>query len=170
MHDPVDDTNVMSASTPSHPKPSLAIPADAVCFVVAMLREYENTELLDDPADSGVEQESPLDAEDVDVYTQHENDCRNDPVRHELESFINDLPEDQQIELVALMWLGRDSGSAEDWPSVLEDAAHAHNERTAPYLLGSPLASDFIEDGLATLGLYGENIDAAKPDPSWSEP
>ena len=160
----------MSASTSSSPKPSLAIPADAVCFVVAMLREYENPELLGDSADSGAEQESPLDAEDVDVYTQRENDCHSEPVRHELESFINDLPEDQQIDLVALMWLGRDNGFAEDWPSVLEDATHAHNERTAPYLLGSPLASDFIEDGLATLGFYGQNIGTAKPDPSRSEP
>ncbi|HUB90194.1 MAG TPA: DUF3775 domain-containing protein [Dyella sp.] len=161
----------MSASTSSSPEPSLSIPADAVCFVVAMLREYENAELLGDAADNGVEQGSPLDAEDVDVYTRHENDCRNEPVRHELESFINDLPEDQQIELVALMWLGRDNGSAEDWPSVLEDAAHAHNERTAPYLLGSPLASDFIEEGLAALGFCGENIAAAaKPDISRSEP
>ena len=161
MHDPGNGTNVMMASTSSSPKPSLAIPADAVCFVVAMLREYENPELLGDPADSDVEQESPLDAEDVDVYTQHENDCHGEPIRQQLESFINDLPEDQQVELVALMWLGRDNGSTEDWSSVLDDAAHAHNERTALYLLGSPLASDFIEDGVATLGFYGENVGTA---------
>lgn len=160
----------MSASTPSSPEQPLAIPADAVCFVVAMLREYENSELLGDKAESGTEEASPLEAEDVDVYTQHGDDYRNEPVRYELESFINDLPEDQQIDLVALMWLGRDSGSAADWPSIREEAAQAHNTRTALYLLGSPLASDFIEDGLDTLGYSCASTAAAKPDASWSAP
>lgn len=159
----------MNASTPSNPEQPLAIPADAVCFVVTLLREYENSELLGDEADSGTQEASPLEAEDVDVYTQHETDYRNEPVRQELESFINDLPEDQQTDLVALMWLGRDNGSEDDWPSIREEAAQAHNARTALYLLGSPLASDFIEDGLETLGFTCENT-AAKPDTSWSEP
>ncbi len=33
-----------------------------------------------------------------------------------------------------------------------EDAARAHNDRTAAYLLGIPLLGDFLEEGLSMLG------------------
>ncbi len=35
---------------------------------------------------------------------------KDDPVRAELVSFIHDLNEDEQIDLVALSWLGRGDG------------------------------------------------------------
>ncbi len=70
----------------------------------------------------------------------------------ELTSFINCLSEDEQIDLVALTWLGRDDYSATDWPTVRAEAAHAHNQRTAGYLLGTPLLADFLEEGLSLLG------------------
>ena len=37
-------------------------------------------------------------------------------------------------------------------PTVREEAARAHNERTADYLLGTPLLGDFLEGGLSLLG------------------
>ena len=39
-----------------------------------------------------------------------------------------------------------------DWPATRQEAARAHNERTAAYLLGMPLLGDFLEEGLSTLG------------------
>jgi hypothetical protein len=51
-----------------------------------------------------------------------------------------------------LAWLRRDDYSASDWPAVREEAARAHNQRTAEYLLGLPLAGDFLEEGLSMLG------------------
>lgn len=150
----------MNASTPSGPEQPLAIPADTVCFIVDMLREYENSELLADDAETAMDDPAPLETDDVDIYTEHENDYRNAPVRHELESLIHDLPVDQQIDLVALMWLGRDNSSAEDWPALRDEAAHAYNARTALYLLGSPLASDFLEEGLSILGHTCSGADA----------
>jgi hypothetical protein len=41
----------------------------------------------------------------------------------ELTSFIYSLSEDEQIDLAALAWLGRDDNSASDWPAVREEAA-----------------------------------------------
>jgi len=73
-------------------------------------------------------------------------------VQEELTSLINSLSEDEQIDLVALAWLGRNGYSASDWPAVREEAARAHNERTADYLLGTPLVADFLEEGLSLLG------------------
>jgi hypothetical protein len=81
---------------------------------------------------------------DVAVLEEHEDD----PVVEELTSFINSLSEEEQIDLVALAWLRRNDYSASDWAAVCEEAARAHNERTAEYLLGTPLVGDFLEEGL----------------------
>ena len=51
-----------------------------------------------------------------------------------------------------LAWLARAALRARDWPAVREEAALAHNERTAGYLLGTPLVGDFLEEGLSMLG------------------
>lgn len=89
-------------------------------------------------------------------------DHRDDPVAQELRSFIQALSEDEQIDLVALAWLGRDDASAEDWPAVREEAARAHNQRTARYLLGTPLIGDFLEEGLSLLGYSCEEFEAGR--------
>jgi hypothetical protein len=82
------------------------------------------------------------------ILEEHEDD----PVVEELTALINALSEDEQIDLVALTWLGRDDYYAADWPAVREEAACAHNERTAGYLLGIPQLGDFLEEGLSMLG------------------
>jgi hypothetical protein len=70
-------------------------------------------------------------------------------VRRELVSFINSLNIDEQIELVALAWLGRGTYEIDEWYDALETAKTEHNKRTAQYLLGLPLLGDYLEDGLA---------------------
>jgi hypothetical protein len=98
---------------------------------------------------------NPSDDRDVAVLEDHPDD----PVAEELTSFINSLSEDEQIDLVTLAWLGRDDYSASDWPAVREEAARAHNERTAEYLLGMPLLADFLEEGLSMLGYSCEEFE-----------
>lgn len=138
----------MNASMPESPGPVLAIPPDAVCFIIRKLREYESMDLL---AERGVPA-NPLEYEDVDRITEQEDEYSFDPVRQELVSFIDELPDDQKIDLVALMWLGRNNASAAEWPALREEAAEAANARTTDYLLGSPLVGDFLEEGLSALG------------------
>lgn len=138
----------MNTTMPGVPEPVLAIPVDTACYIVRKLREYENMDLL-------VEREelsNPLEREDVDELVEQENEYSFDPVRQELVSFIGDLTEDQKIDLVALMWLGRNNASATEWPALREEAAEAANARTTDYLLGSPLVGDFLEEGLSALG------------------
>ena len=86
-------------------------------------------------------------------------DHEDDPVVEELTSLINSLSEDEQIDLVALAWLGRDEFSASDWPAVREEAARARNQRTAEYLLGMPLVGDYLEEGLSMLGYSCEEFE-----------
>jgi Protein of unknown function (DUF3775) len=79
-------------------------------------------------------------------------DHSDDPVRTELTAIIRGLNEDEQIDLVALTWLGRGDGELDDWDDIRAEASRAHNKRTAEYLLGIPLLGDLLEEGLAQFG------------------
>lgn len=72
---------------------------------------------------------------------------------HQLRDYVSGLNEDEQTSLVALMWIGRDSFSADE----LEEAkATARAEATAPtedYLSGVPELPGFLESGLEALGI-----------------
>ncbi len=74
----------------------------------------------------------------------------------ELASTIADLEPDQQICLVALMWLGRGDFALEEWEDALAQATDAHNARTAEYLIATPLLSDYLEEGLNLHGYEPE--------------
>jgi hypothetical protein len=135
------------ASTENPPpddEQNLTISPEKVCFVIIKAREFDAKDEVTE-VDPG---SNPSDDKDIAVLENH----RDDPVVEELTSFINSLSEDEQIDLVALAWLGRDDYSANDWPTVRDEAARAHNQRTAAYLLGTPLIGDYLEEGLSMLG------------------
>lgn len=76
-------------------------------------------------------------------------DRGDDPVEDEIRSVIDDLAEEAQIDLVALLWLGRDDG---DWIQLRKLALQEHNDATSHYIIGTPLAADFLASGLEALG------------------
>ena len=80
-------------------------------------------------------------------------DRADDPTVQELTNWISDLTEEQQAELVALYWLGRDGGDAAEFPTLFEEAdGQQGGTRAARYLLGSPMLADHLEAGLEALG------------------
>jgi hypothetical protein len=79
-------------------------------------------------------------------------DRPDDPVDQELVAFIEAMSEDEQVDLVALTWLGRGDGALEDWAELRAEAARVHNRHTASYLLGEPLLSDYLEEALTAFG------------------
>ena len=87
-------------------------------------------------------------------------DRADDPVLTEFVSFIHDLNEDEQIDLVALTWLGRGDGDIENWDELRAEAARAHNKRTAAYLLGMPMLADHLEEALSKFGRSSEEFEA----------
>jgi len=130
---------------------ALTISPEKVCFIIIKAREFDVKDEVTEP-DPG---SNPSDDRDAAVLEDHEDD----PVIEELTSLINSLSEDEQIDLVALTWLGREDYSASDWSTVRDEAARAHNERTAAYLLGMPLVGDFLEEGLSMLGYSCEEFE-----------
>jgi len=128
--------------------PELTISPEKVAFLIEKAREFDVKEMDSDP-DSG---SNGADDEMVDVL----EDNGRDPVQHELTSFINALTEDEQIDLVALMRLGRGDGSIEEWNDLRREAAEGRegrNGRTASYLLGEPMLGDLLAAGLDEFGI-----------------
>jgi hypothetical protein len=79
-------------------------------------------------------------------------DQPDDPVYDELMAFIAGLDEDEQIDLIALTWLGRGDAPIEEWDDLRNEAARTRNERTAAYLLGLPLLPEHLQEGLSQFG------------------
>lgn len=143
-----------TTSEPDQDDLQLAISPEKVCFVIVKLREFEVKDAVTEP-DPG---SNPSDDRMISVLEDH----GDDPVRQELSEFISALSVDEQTDLVALAWLGRDDNTAEDWPGLREEAAGAHRPRanhTANYLIGMPLASEYLEEGLSILGLSCEDFE-----------
>lgn len=125
--------------------PELTVSAEQVGYLIEKAREF-------DAKDEATDVESGSNASDdrmIDVLEDH----ADDPVAREIAGFIDAMSVDEQIDLVALMWLGRGDGSIEEWDALRAEAARHHNNRTAGYLLGEPLLSDFLAEGLDEFGL-----------------
>ena len=105
----------VEAETPN-PQPPLSISPEQVCFVIVKAREFD----VKDPSSEPDPGSNPSDDKEMAVLEEH----GDDPVVEELTSFINALSVDEQIDLVALAWLGRD-GSTDigDWPETRREAA-----------------------------------------------
>lgn len=84
-------------------------------------------------------------------------DYKGDPIYQELFDFIDSLNEDEQINLVALTWLGRGDFTAAEWESAIAAARDARSDHTDTYLLGIPLLGDYLEEGLNELGYSSED-------------
>lgn len=122
----------------------LSIPRDVVCTLVALAHDLQGkSESTLDEGDSG-------DSDDMPGSILE--DRGDDPAEFEFDTLVADLPEDAQIELVALMWLGRE-GEASNWTELRALAEQEHSGTTAAYLRGTPLMADYLDEGLSALGL-----------------
>jgi light-regulated signal transduction histidine kinase (bacteriophytochrome) len=71
----------------------------------------------------------------------------------EFRGFVDRLSEDEQAELVAIMWIGRESFFAEDLAEAINTARTEATTPCADYLIGTPHLSDHLENGLEALGI-----------------
>jgi Protein of unknown function (DUF3775) len=135
-------------TVPENDLPDLSVSADKLCFIIAKAREFDVKDVVTDPDDAS----NPTDDGNVAVLEDH----RDDPVVQEIAAVINAMSMDEQIDLVALTWLGRGNGTIEDWDELRAEAARAHNRRTAAYLLGIPLLADYLDDAISLFDISCE--------------
>ena len=125
--------------------PNLSISPEKVFFIIAKSRQ----------SDSNTNGSDLVAAPDDDMLEDHRN--RTD--RSELFGFIRGLNVDEQIDLVALTWLGRGDGYLANWRDLRLEAERAHNNRTASYLIGTPMLADYLEEALTQFGKSFEDFE-----------
>ena len=129
----------------------LQIPLEQLAYIVEKAREFDaETEPVD--VDSG---SNPSDDRDVAIL----EGTPDNPTRQELAAALDTLDDDQRVEILALMWLGRGDYGRDDWRAALAQAREVHNEAETEYLIGTPLLADYLEIGLDVLGYSLEDYE-----------
>ncbi len=149
---PTEDQKAMNAENQTGPT-TPEINADKVCFVIVKAREFD-VQVEDLEGDDS----NATDDHFVGVFA----DRRNGSVREELKAFIDAMDEDEQCELVALCWLGRGDFSTEEWDDAVAQARSRRHASTAEYLIGTPLVSDYLEEGLSKFDLSCEGFELGR--------
>ena len=124
--------------------PNLSISSEKVCFLIVKAREFDvqdvDTELEEgsNPSDDGM----------IDVLEE----SNDNPVGQEVRVFIAELDEDEKADLIGLMRLGRGDGAMGEWQAMRSEGLREHSGNIAAYLMGEPLLSDYLEEGLSQFG------------------
>jgi len=117
---------------------------ETVCFLISRAKEFHAKEEVVIPE----EPSSPSDDWARQVLADHTDDL----TYQEFNSTVDDLEPDQQIALVALMWIGRGDFTEEQWDTAYSAAKSRRTRRTADYLITTPMVADYLAEGLALLG------------------
>lgn len=120
----------------------LQIATEKVQYIITLARDFDAKVA---PWETSEERE-----DDVEAILE---DSPNDPYEAQLKTFIDELNIDEQVSLVALMWIGRGTYEAEDLKEALSTARSERVNETSAYLLGVPLLSDYLTEGLEKLGI-----------------
>lgn len=121
----------------------MEINPDKVREIIAGARIVDVKEAVTDP-NSG---SNPSDDRVADIL----EDCPDDPSYSELMELIRGLNVDEQLDLVTLAWIGRGTYDVGEWNEARAEAARAHNQRTAEYLISLPMLGDYLEEGLTAV-------------------
>lgn len=127
----------------------LSISLETVCRIIIRAREYEAQVPAVDPDDGS----NPTDDGDVEVL----EDENNSAVEEELRAIIDDLADDEQQELIALVMVGRGTFDGSEWDEAMETASDEARD-AADYLLGVPMLAGFLDAGLAAFDLNCDDI------------
>ena len=130
--------------------PSLDLNPEIVQFVIDKVHEFHSREDVTFP------DEDEVDALNEDWAEQFSTDFAGDPYYQELTTTIEDLEPDQQMTLVALMWVGRGDYLLEEWDEALSFAEETWTNHTASYLVGTPLLADYLAEGLQQFETDGD--------------
>ncbi len=114
---------------------------EKACFIMLKAREFDaKVEAVEEQPGS-----NPTDEAAREILEDFEDDL----TYQELVDAIEGLNEDERVELIALVWIGRGSFAKDDWDQAIEEARGVAAESVARYLTRIPLLSDYLEQGLA---------------------
>ena len=126
----------------------IEVNSDVAYRIVELAREFHAKEAVVFPHEA--------DEEGEDWAMQVLADHADDPTYEALKGTIDALDPEQQVAIVALMWIGRGDFYPTDWEEALTEARDRWTARTADYLISTPLVADYLEEGLSLFGYSQE--------------
>lgn len=90
---------------------------------------------------------SPADPKIIEAMVDH----IGSPERAALHRRVQDLTEDERMELIAVMWLGRGDGSVRNWRALVKEAHNMSDEGDVPYICGKAPLPEYLRQGLRKL-------------------
>lgn len=128
---------------------------EQLAYIIAKAREFD-AETAPVDSESG---SNPSDDNDVAIL----EDTSDNPTRQELEAALDALDDEQRIEILALLWVGRGDFDRAEWRDALTQAREVHNETETDYLIGTPILGDYLEEALDALGYSLEDYRKGRP-------
>jgi len=125
--------------------PEMTVSPEKVAFLIEKTRQFDVKEGATD-LDSG---SNATDDNMIDVL----EDNGSDPVEQEISSFVKALTEDEQVDVIALMRLGRGDAEIEEWGKLRKEVSDTREMTTTRVLLDEPLVSDYLAEGLSAFGI-----------------
>jgi len=129
----------------------LKTPLKQLAYLIEKARESDAETAPVDSASGS----NPSDDRDVGILEA----TSDNPIEEELAAALNSLDDEQRIEVLALMWLGRGDYDRDEWRDALTQARQVHNANETSYLIGTPLLADYLETGLDLLGYSLEDYE-----------
>jgi hypothetical protein len=123
----------------------LNINPEIVCFIISKAKEFhvkEEVTFNEDMPNSEYEYDW------AQILADHEDDLSY----YELKKVIEDLEPDQQVDLLALMYIGRGDFETSEWSEARKLAKENLAPNLTRYLLSKPLIADYLEKSLELLG------------------
>jgi hypothetical protein len=129
----------------------LNIGLDKILDIVLKAREFDLEEFSDE-VDPGAES-------DLAENREERLDAGDDPTEAELRVLLDDLNDDEVIDLIALVWIGRGDFGIEELGEARELARERHQGSSSRYLMGIPTLAEYLAEGLAAAGYDLEGLE-----------
>ena len=126
-----------------------ALDPQKVCFLIVKIRAFD---IQAQPNLGG-----GSDAADDNFVAVYDNEA-NPSVLGEAEGLIEAMNVDEKRELIALSLIGRGAYAQEEWADAMNVAGSHPEPTTAAYLMGDPLVSDSLEEGLSMFGFSCDDV------------
>jgi hypothetical protein len=129
----------------------LNIGLDKIQDIVLKAREFDQEDFPDEP-DPGSDPDAAEDREE-------RLDAGDDPTEAELRALIDDLNDEEVVDLIALVWIGRGDFGIDELGEARELARERHQGSSSRYLMGIPTLAEYLAEGLSAAGYDLEGLE-----------
>jgi hypothetical protein len=125
--------------------PELNINPEKVCDIIELGRELAGLAISTAGDETTTGDDSPLE-------TLVEPGKGKDPRRREMVAYLGALDAEEQVNLLALILLGRGDFSLDEWEDALLTARDSIEDKSADFLIGDPALPGYLLEGLEAFG------------------